>query len=600
MYNSRITAVIIITLFLALFIYDIHAAYQPLASVDVSQLYNPVNTSDVFEHSDVCISSRFAQSSVIDIIRLVAANKLLWVYGGDAKFMQQVKEAGIDTYQTTVNSLIEGQAPSDAFMLDYDGKRIVPPWMVWNPPGEGCANRPLYLQYVVDQVNKAVDSGANMVQFDDWALNYGANNYSSSCFCADCMRNFNNYLRLMIAPNDLKQLDIYDIDTFNYRKYLASHYAIKSSKEYITTRDNILLSKYYYDFQRYSVAKFFAKLRSEIDSHNGRHIPISINYEFFSKPLQKDNFAINNVDFALGETEDMSLASLSLSSKIAEALGKWQVFSPVPLKNVPYALTVAPLRRSIANSYALGQLMLVPWDIYMGNYPDRKTQRPRYYGAPSDYGDVYKFISNNKRLFNGYATLGTVVLLINLDNFDKSAVIPLINRLLAQNVPFRIETFGSRYYQDKISIDNLTHSAAILLLDDKSSIPALQRPVVNSINSNIRTFYVNNLTQQTINDLAPFWINNVNVKCFPRVKESDPKKLVLHLIDQDNYNSHENTGNVVIVMKNSWFKNIKVSSVKFNSISNVPDKVFYTEIKDGIKIVIPSFKLWGILEIQIL
>ena len=44
-------------------------------------------------------------------------------------------------------------------------------------------------------------------------------------------------------------------------------------------------------------------------------------------------------------------------------------------------------RRALAQSFALGGGMLVPWDVYLPT-PDAR----RYYGSAADYGDLFAFV----------------------------------------------------------------------------------------------------------------------------------------------------------------------------------------------------------------
>ena len=53
-------------------------------------------------------------------------------------------------------------------------------------------------------------------------------------------------------------------------------------------------------------------------------------------------------------------------------------------------------------AYASGGHCMVPWDVYMPH------NAPRYFGKPSDYADLTKFVRNYKRYFDGYSEAAVV------------------------------------------------------------------------------------------------------------------------------------------------------------------------------------------------
>jgi hypothetical protein len=72
-------------------------------------------------------------------------------------------------------------------------------------------------------------------------------------------------------------------------------------------------------------------------------------------------------------------AEFVFAAKAAEAFGMTQVVSPIPR-------STARTRAAFATTYALGQLHLVPWDLYMGS--DATGSQPRYFGTREQYGDL--------------------------------------------------------------------------------------------------------------------------------------------------------------------------------------------------------------------
>ncbi|MFV2068383.1 MAG: hypothetical protein ACC645_15545 [Pirellulales bacterium] len=232
----------------------------------------------LFDHGDVCLSSRSIRPQSIETIKAFRANRLMWAYSTDADFIQQCKEAGAATCQGAINSL-PGHSNTEAHCLD--------------------------------------------------------------------------------------------LEAFDYRRYLAEQQGIHDANTYKGKRRSLPLTRHFEDFQRRSVRKFFTALRKRIDARAGRTVPMSINSTFL-RPDQPTNFVADIADFLQGETWSFDLASLTIACKAAEGLGKWQLFVPKPKD-------ARQMRTGIAAVYAMGQLMLVPWDMYMGS--DATGIQPRYYGT---------------------------------------------------------------------------------------------------------------------------------------------------------------------------------------------------------------------------
>lgn len=83
-----------------------------------------------------------------------------------------------------------------------------------------CRNNPVWRQYMKKAVEIMIDNGARGIQLDETetpitSLKYGG------CFCKDCMKQFNEYLKEMKSLDRLpKELDGIDLDRFNYAQYL--------------------------------------------------------------------------------------------------------------------------------------------------------------------------------------------------------------------------------------------------------------------------------------------------------------------------------------------------------------------------------------------
>lgn len=392
--------------------------------------------SATFSFGDVCLSSRGKRPTSIETIEAFGANRLMWAYPADSEFIAACKRAGCETYQGAINS-IPGTDETDAHALDLDGKPVVAPWMVAfnreKPWYWGCNNRPRFMELSAARAAALLTAGADWIQFDDWGLVVSAAGWGGACFCDDCMAAFRVYVEQDLSEDRRRELGMEDVQPFDYRSYLAERHGVRDAQSYKAKKRVLPTTAVFEDFQRESVRTFFVDLRKRLNAEAGRVVPLSINSTFY-RPSQRSNYIPDLVDFLQGETWEMELADLALAAKTAEGLGTWQVFVPKPRD-------LAIARRAVAASYALGQLMLVPWDMYMGS--DATGIRPRYYGTVEQYGDLFHFVRDYPQLFDGCESVATAGVIVDLDRYDGARVAGVCRRLFDAQVPFTFLPVGS-------------------------------------------------------------------------------------------------------------------------------------------------------------
>lgn len=348
--------------------------------------------------SDVCFSSRWKHpkdaNDPHDTFKTAAAfhaTRFVWVYTLDAAFAAEVKRRGYGL-QAAINSLVPdfpAETRERGRILDLNGNRVAAPWMRgWNGYW-GCVNSPEWRASYLAYAKKCLDIGADCLQMDDPPCNFAAVAWGG-CFCEDCMAGFRDFLKANATAQTLKTAGVEDVTTFNYRAFLKQR---KAPVGDAFARWDDPLKKHFAEFQRESVAAFYAWVRPEMDKHAGRRVPISSNnYD------ARWSFPYDLFDFGMAELPAKSATPATLCQKLQDAhrRGKAQVFTFV---SEDKALT----RKVIATCYACGGHLIVPWDVYMG------SNAPRYYGKPEDYADLYRFVRDNAALFDGYEEAAVAV-----------------------------------------------------------------------------------------------------------------------------------------------------------------------------------------------
>jgi len=320
------------------------------------------------------------------------ATDFVWTYSLDRNFVQSLRQQG-DRVILAVNSMIPD--PPDfrrrlrGRILDLEGRPVTAPWMrSWSDSAWGCANSPEYRDGFVQYAVQAIEAGATALQMDDPRMNMASVAWGA-CFCPHCMEGFRSFLKARATLAKATEWGIADLETFNYRQYLLERKAPVGDA--FAKYDGGELKKLFAEFQKESVDQFFSYVRAEIDRRVGRHVVFASNNYRGSW-----EFPYNLFEIGMAELLERDATPLILYERYREARGlqKHQIFTLVP--QATDGAEVPLTRRVIASCYALGGHLIVPWDVYTG------SQKPRYYGKPEDYADLYKFVRDYPQWFDGY------------------------------------------------------------------------------------------------------------------------------------------------------------------------------------------------------
>ncbi|MBN2449975.1 MAG: LamG domain-containing protein [Lentisphaeria bacterium] len=563
---------------------------RPRARLDLPLAAGPP-PPDLLRHGDVLLSSRSKRPTTAEALSAFLPDRLMWSYNEDAAFVGACREAGVVTFQAAINS-IAGVGEPEAQALDLEGNPVVAPWMVTFSPGKpwywGCNNRPRFLTLSTERAARALAAGADWIQFDDWAMVVSASGWGGACFCDDCMRGFREYLARELTREQREALGVGDAAVFDYRDYLRDACRITTAAEYREQRRTVPLTPFFEDFQRRSVRRFFRDLRERLDQAAGRPVPLSLNANL-QRPSQRSNFAVDMVSFLQGETWEMDVPHLAVAAHTAEALGTWQVFVPKPRD-----LRVG--RRAVAASYALGQLMLVPWDMYMGS--DATGIRPRYYGTPEQYGDLFAFIRENRRLFDDLAPSAVAALVVDLDHPDESRLRGACDRLLRASVPFVFAVSGQSYYAARLDRERLGACSLVLTACDVASLAAADRDLLEGLRESVPVLADNEVSEEVLRGVGPLTVwGPSGVLAIPRAARDSRyrPRLVLHLLNRTE--REEVTWISVLLRRGALDGPIRQALWHLPGAAH-PEPLVIEEHREGIRLIFPRLPIWGIAEIE--
>lgn len=568
-----------------------HADYAPPRSLQSYVVPRQAPEALPLAQSDVCLSTRWARPNGLETARSFGANRILWLYSTDAKYYAQAHADGM-TVQGAINSI--PRVPDlSAYCVDLDGTPLVAPWMrsfsATDPPKWGCNNQPAFREAVLKQAFATLDAGADWLQFDDGALIVSAHSWGGGCFCDRCMEAFSAYLKTL--PSDkLAAAGIDSLEGFDYRKFLADKHNIRDAKTYLATRATLPTTPLFEDFQRRSVREYFTDLRTQLDEHAGRRVPLTLNTNF-EDSSQRSQFLMDILDGAVGETWRTDLASLALIARSAEALHRHQVVSPFPHN-------VADTRIALAATYALGEFFLVPWDIWMG-----PGTTERHFGTLEQYGDLYSFIRSNRSLFDGLENPAIVGVVVDTDRFQRDRLLTLVTRLLRARVPFGFAFAGGTYYRSALDADRLARFGLLVETEDRLLLRPEDQNALAKAAQSVPTVMDRDLTDALLAGFCPLSVwGPEEVVVLPRLSgKPEDRSMVCHVLNRLQAGAERNVTPlryVSIVVRPSGMLGTSVQSARWFAPGRDPVTCDLDMLPDGPRIIIPHLEEWGILKLE--
>ncbi len=330
----------------------------------------------------------------IQAVKDFHVSRLEWVYDARKEYVDKAKAEipGLH-FGLTLNSILVDKPFGPTVRkvgraVDLEGNRIAAPWMsMWTPPGYwGCANSEDYREVFMKHARACIDAGADSLQVDDPAMNRGTVKWGG-CYCDSCMKKFLPYLSRNASKSELESIGIKNIADFDYKKYLLEN----------DKKEPQWLREYFVRFQNEAVGAYFKDLRNRVTAYAGRHIPMSFNEYVGNTEL---NYA-QYFDYGFRELHVSDSRPERIHEKLQMAfdVGKRQIMTIPKAFKKGYAVDVQLARQVIATAYSMGGNIMVPWDTYLRSTPEGSE---RYFGKPEEYADLYGFVRNNAKWFDGY------------------------------------------------------------------------------------------------------------------------------------------------------------------------------------------------------
>jgi hypothetical protein len=283
------------------------------------------------------------------------------------------------------------------------------------------------------------------------------------------------------------------------------------------------------------------------------------------------------------------------AAKAAEAFGMTQVVSPIPR-------STARTRAALATTCALGQLHLVPWDIYMGS--DATGIQPRYFGTREQYGDLYDFIHEHKALFDDYEPAAEIGVLANADAPGEGSLSQFCKKLASQQIPFHLILGASQYARLPVRAADLRAVRVVVEFSAASSFCGEDQKTIQAAReSGLVRFVSPSANLAAVAKLRGMELLRVEsperIYAFPRVNAAK-RSAAIHLVNWNlgtNAERPELYGNVTLALlqPQRWGK---VASAVWLQPGQPPVTLTPERHEDCVRLTLPQLATWGVVEIR--
>ena len=562
------------------------------------------------KHSDVCLSCRSITPGhpPEDAIAAFKPTRVEWSYINSAQFVKSVKETGAK-FAGALNTIRGHRSGRDS--VDYDGNRLVAPWMTGfndrGGPGWACVNSPDAAAFREQWLKDFLELGGDAIQHDDWAFNLAAFGWGG-CFCSHCMGESEKYLKKDLSPEEKQKYGVSPARTFNYREYLRTQFGVENADDYQRRRDSLPLQKEFAHFNRISTRRYFLHLADVAREYRGGPVPLTVNANMLPGSFA-ENFALDLVDYLVGETPATHEGYLDLiwMLKLSDALRLPQVVSPFPAERV----NVNEVRGALAAVYALGHWPLVPWDVWQG--PDKKE---RWFGTVEQYGDIYQFAGSSGQL-DGFEAWSDVALFVPAVSDTELAAThadrgkKLIAELLAAGAPFRTITagkVGGDLVQIPLEPGDFRDVRTIFLCGSLDTLDDTTREEFKKLADGVSVIDASGAEGETspagamkkAKLAAACKADDPTVHVFPRRQVSGKHRpLALHLLNKDYDKGSDEYREKTDVTVELASKSLgDSSSAVYHQPGREPIYLGVEEKRGNVRLAVPSVELWGVIEVM--
>jgi hypothetical protein len=470
-----------------------------------------------------------------------------------------------------------------------------------------------FLKFQFDKLNLA---NISHVFFDSQTSGTRTLQWYGGDYSVHSMNGFREYLKQKYTPQELTNLGITNINTFNYRQFLLNkgftQNTIKSRGGSI--EGNIPLYKDFVYFQRDALNKKMETLFDHINTLRPG-IPIGATTNLIEPRGYIFSDKLTYLAGEFGMPSDVATSPSTehvLHYKAAEATNKTLIYFPYPdaFKDLQQRNAPRQSRAWIAQAYAMGSIFTIPGKVWTNSTPSLWDM------GWQNHVDLYTFVKDHSQLFDDYKAVSNVALgysvyasLLHSGMSGSQTTRATVDALVKANISFDFKIFGDPDRPITPTNQELAPYDVVALDADKQYFTTDQNQLITQNNAKVVT--INNPTNLTgitsrlswkLDVLQNGTVRNDIISVLPRASTKDASApYVLHLINRkydptkDNATTHNN---IVIKVPTSMLPN-RILSAKLHKLDkttvNLP---LNTNTPGHILLNIGTFKdCWAMIEL---
>ncbi len=493
-----------------------------------------------------------------------------------------------------------------------------------HPSYHYCTNAPGYRHYLMDQLRRVLQAGADWLMIDSAIPTIGALNARyGGCFCRHCMAGFRAYLSASLSEEERMAAGIGDLETFDYGDYLRERGITDEiyRARILAFPPVIPLATEYFDFQWGEINGLFREFKRYAREF-GQDVPMSSNSPYywaeFMYAVDAHDFYTNEMDYQAPEIEILPTEPI-YTFKLADALKRIVAITGVPRAFEPCRIHDRPghIRLWIAQAYAYGHVFMAPekmWTLRRRGEPDRW-----YHSKPGDYEELYHFIRDYPALFDDYESVASVALVFSnkavrqylgdqlsgghLGGQNRSApktdLVKACIALSQANLPYRIIVAGDEWVEDDLLSADLSSYRAVVRFEP-SHLTAEQEARLQAAGDRLVTWQdAADLLAKVGQDIGLTGAENITVlpRRQPRAQDAP---LIVHLLNS-NYDPQRDRFETVRDLRLTIAQPLLKRSFARAALyapGKAPVALDCQDTDEETSIILPELGMWGVLKLE--
>ena len=484
-----------------------------------------------------------------------------------------------------------------------------------------CTNAPGYRHYLMYQVRRVMEAGADWLMIDSAIPTIASLNARyGGCFCEHCMAGFRDYLKLNLSNQECSAWQISDLESFNYRDFLLLHGFTdeRYRAEILAFPAVIPLAEHYFNYQWREVNALFRAFKRYAQEFD-KNVPMSSNSPFywaeFMYAVDAHDFYTNEMQY-LAPKEEILPTDPIYTFKLADALNRILAITGVPRAFEYSRINDRPghIRLWIAQAYAHGHVFMAPdkmWTLRNAGEPDRW-----YHSKPGDYESLYHFIRDYPELFDGYESVAVVALVFSnkavrqylgdrlssghLGGQNRSAprtdLAEACFALSRANVPFHIIVAGDEWVDDQLLHSDLSPYRAVARFEPSYLTANQEAKLKTAGDSLVAWSGASDLLNNVGRDIRISGAEKVSVQLRHQPTEVDAP-LICHLLNS-NYDiesdCYESLRDIELTISGSLLDRT-FSRAMLYAPEEPPREIACRTIDSDTVLTVPQMNMWAII-----